>query len=109
MKKYSLILSALFLVACTTTKTATPAQTVQVMEQPTYTAEQLNHGKELYTQHCASCHKLKKPTSESPKEWKEIVPEMIAKANKKQPNKIDANTEKVILDYLVAMSTSDSK
>src|SRR6478609_2146604 len=108
MKKYFAIISGLFLVACTTTKTATPAQTVQVTEKPTYTAEQLNHGKELYSQHCASCHNLKKPTSESAKEWKEIVPDMVAKANRKQPNKIDANTEKIILDYLVAMSTSES-
>ena len=107
MKKYYAIISGLFLVACTTTKTANVSQTapVQVTAAPVYTAEQLNHGKELYTQHCSTCHNLKKPTSESAKDWKEIVPDMVAKANRKRPNEIDANTEKIILNYLVAMSS----
>lgn len=76
---------------------------------PDYTLAQLNQGKTLYEAHCGTCHALKSPTSEPESEWKEIVPEMTVKANKKGAE-IDAAEQELILRYVITMrNASDNK
>ena len=106
MKKSFLALVSLVLISCAV-KLVTPTQTdVERVQSkyPNYTLEELNQGKAMYEKHCAECHKLKNPTKFSEEKWKKIVPEMVEKANKKHPNNIDAQTEDLILKYVITMN-----
>jgi mono/diheme cytochrome c family protein len=97
----------LFLAGCSVqlmTPTQSDVERVKT-KYPDYTLAELNEGKALYEQNCGSCHGLKKPSSEPEGEWKEIVPEMTEKANKKGA-KIDARQQELILKYVITMSNA---
>ncbi|MFL5728692.1 MAG: c-type cytochrome [Cytophagaceae bacterium] len=99
-------LSLFFLASCAAVQLATPAQTdvnrVKT-KYPDYTLAQLNDGKALYEKNCANCHALKNPSSRNEEEWKQIVPGMTKKANKKGAA-IDAAQQELILRYVITMS-----
>jgi len=106
MKKSFLALVSLVLISCAV-KLVTPTQTdVERVQSkyPNYTLEELNQGKAMYEKHCSECHNLKNPTKFSETEWQKEVPQMVKKANKKHPNSIDAQTEDLILKYVITMS-----
>ncbi|MES2767264.1 MAG: hypothetical protein V4642_15415 [Bacteroidota bacterium] len=65
---------------------------------PGTTMADLDRGKVSYERNCQKCHGLVDPKSEPEAEWREIVPIMAKKA------KIDAETENLILRYVVVMS-----
>lgn len=71
------------------------------------TLASLNEGKAHYEQYCGTCHGLKKTTSESETEWKQIVPEMVKKTNKKAGSEVvDAKKQELILQYVVTMCST---
>jgi cytochrome c5 len=81
-----------------TTKTETIVTEVAKVDTPvavTLTAEQ-EHGKGLYEQNCAKCHKLFEPASHNPEEWKVTLARMQKKA------KTSDEDTAIIYNYLTA-------
>ena len=71
---------------------------------PGVTLAQLTDGKKLYEDNCGTCHALINPKSESEKEWREMVPLMSAKVNKKAGSEVlDAKKQELILQYVLVM------
>lgn len=124
MKKLSAILLVTVLMACHTTKipvtenktvskttvtttTTTTATTNEVdpkwtkaqTKVPGITMQELENGKKLYVQNCASCHALKNTEDFTADEWEPIVTRMLRKAHIS-----DEKEKKLIHDYVVASS-----
>ena len=78
--------SLIFVVySCSATKvskaiTAAAIPTKEQIERD-YTAEQLNHGKEIWKKNCIQCHDLRPPKDHTRKEWNGILKRMIGKAD----------------------------
>lgn len=109
--KTASISSVILLLTACSAKLVTPTQEdVNRVETkfPGYTLSELNEGKALYTNYCGNCHGLKKPSSESEKEWNHIVPEMVGMINKDQLI-LNAEEQEKILKYVVTMSTAINK
>ena len=108
MQKNTLLLFTILLTGCFSAKLITPSQNdverVQV-KFPNYTLSDLNHGKALFEQNCGKCHGLKNPASRSEEQWKQIVPRMSKKVNRKTEI-LDAKAQEDILRYLITMSTA---
>ncbi len=49
-------------------------------EKKTYTDVQLTHGKTIVSDHCDKCHELHAPSEFTVKEWGDILPSMVKKA-----------------------------
>ena len=103
MKKIILIfLTVILAVACHTTKPSkilvTTVETAK--DLPTDSLAAVNRKKNLYEQHCMSCHDLAKPSSETEREWRKIVPRMAAMINK-NGIVVDSKMEEDILSYLI--------
>jgi len=111
MKKTIFILSVIFLTSCA--KVLTPKQSdVQVgtAKFPGLTLAQLDEGRTLFKHRCTQCHLAKNPTSRDEEEWRDIVPKMAAKAEKKtHKKKIPPADQELILKYLITMSDSHNK
>ncbi|HPQ08123.1 MAG TPA: hypothetical protein PK995_02750 [Bacteroidia bacterium] len=109
MKKViAIVLSGTIIVACVAKKLAEPTE-IDVEKGKTkfenLTLDELKEGKNLYTQHCNTCHKLFSPTSQTEEEWNKIIPIMVKKANKKAGQTIISPTdEEKIKKYLVVLS-----
>ena len=73
---------------------------------PDYSLAELNNGKILFEQHCGNCHGLKNPSSRTEEQWKEIIPEMTVKVNKKEENVLDEHDQELILRYVITMSNA---
>jgi nitrate/TMAO reductase-like tetraheme cytochrome c subunit len=58
-------------------------------------------GRNLYVNHCSSCHNLHLPEQYTSKHWKEEMPEMQRKA------KISDNEAQLITNFLLARSKSE--
>lgn len=107
MKKLFVVFTAIALTGCLASKLPKGSQgDVARVESkfPGYNLAQLNEGRALYKEHCGNCHGLKSPTSEKEDAWRQIVPEMVGKANKNGVV-INGLNEKLILKYLITMST----
>jgi cytochrome c5 len=101
-----LVLLALVIAGCTSSRLLTPteADVARVSDRyPGYTLARLNEGKTLYTNHCGSCHPLWKPASQTEAQWKAIMPDMVAKVNKKKSGALTADDSETILRYLFTM------
>lgn len=99
----------LIMVACNSSKLATPSQAdIDRISStyPDYTLADLTSGKELYENHCGSCHKLYQPTSHNAGQWKNIVPNMVNGVNK-NGKVLGAEQQDLILKYVTAMSTAN--
>jgi hypothetical protein len=110
-KKISIYVTIVTLIACVSKKVLGPTQSDvdRVKDKfPGYTLTELNHGKTLYEQNCASCHILKNPSSETEEEWKKIVPEMVLKVNRKT-TVLSAKDQDDILKYLITMGSAMPK
>ena len=92
MKKITFI-AALFLLASCSQKTVEP---VTNKGTKVATAEEIAHGKLLYSENCVQCHKSFAPSEFTEKQWRHEVPPMAKKA------KIDATKESLILAYVLA-------
>lgn len=106
MKKLVYPVIILILTGCFSAKLLVPTQNDVDRVQskfPNYTLTDLNHGKSLFEQNCAKCHGLKNPSSRSEEKWREIVPVMVKRANKKQ-TVISPEDQEQILKYLITMS-----
>lgn len=106
MKKHILPLSLCLLLAACSVKLMVPNQTDvdRVSDKfPNYTLANLSEGKTLYQNHCGSCHKLKKPSDLTEEQWRDIVPKMARKVNKKENNVLDERKQDLILKYLLTM------
>lgn len=108
MKKLFVLSIALYIIGCSTSKNvvapASQTDIDKVSEKfPGYTLADLNEGKTLYENHCASCHSLKPLNSQTEEGWRNIVPPMVRKANRKEGNVIDEHGEELILRYVVTM------
>jgi len=64
-------------------------------------ADSLLIGRNLYTNHCGSCHNLHMPEKYTRKHWEEKMPEMQHKA------KISDIDAKLITNFLVARSKAE--
>lgn len=105
MKKSFLILGLIGLFVACSPKFITPTQldVDRVQEKfPDYTLANLNLGMNLYQSKCSTCHSAKSPRSLDEAGWKDIVPKMVEKANKKQP-RISPEEHELILKYLITM------
>jgi cytochrome c5 len=100
--KISISLLILLLVGCAqelVLPEASNAAVSRVSEKfPGVTIEQLAQGKVLYAENCGKCHKLYAPASKLDDYWEGITPPMAKRA------KLSADQEKLVLQYLVAMS-----
>lgn len=98
----------MFMISCASAKLITPTQgdvdRVQ-MKYPDYSLTELNRGKLLYENNCGACHGLKDPSSRSEEKWQKVVPEMVAKVNKKSVVLSERDQED-ILRYVITMSSS---
>jgi hypothetical protein len=109
MKKYFYLSSLLFVVACGTTKMIAPSQTDVDRGKdnfPGLSLIQLTDGQQVYLQNCNKCHPYKKVGSRTAIEWREIVPEMTTKANRKLGDVIDATHEEALLRYVSVMCSA---
>jgi cytochrome c5 len=106
----SLLIFMVVLAACSSAKLLTPGQSDVdrvTGKYPGYNLAELNQGKVLFEQTCSRCHHLKDPASRDEEKWKEIVPVMIGKLNKKEGKEvIDGKQQESILRYLVTMSSA---
>ena len=72
---------------------------------PGYTLTELNDGKALFEQTCTRCHRLKNPASRNEDKWKNIVPKMMTKLNKKEGKQVlDDKQQESILKYIITMN-----
>src|SRR5688572_16762981 len=103
MNKF-LILSCCLAIAACSAKLTGPSQADADRGKSTYsdiTVEKLNKGKLLVETHCGTCHPVKSPDSRTVTQWNTIVPEMVAKVNKKaMTTELDAEEERLILMYV---------
>lgn len=103
MKKFSLIFVSLaFLIACSTSKN-TNTSTIEVKKttEDSLDLTKLEAGKNLYSEKCTVCHKMKNPANFSKEEMSKIVPKMVYMANKRETN-ITPEEESLISYFAVA-------
>jgi mono/diheme cytochrome c family protein len=67
---------------------------------PGITVAELAHGRELYVNHCASCHKLYRPGEQPADKWRALVGEMTERA------KLPPADAETIVRYLIAAAES---
>ena len=106
MNKTVLVLFIVFISACTATKLVEPSQVDAdrgAQKFQGYSMSQLNEGKTIYLANCNKCHRYKVPPSRREAKWDKIIPKMAKKA------KLDDAQEKLVLEYVVTMSTSTAK
>jgi len=89
MKKYGALSVCFFLFSCSS-KLYIPTESVNSVS-----VSDLNKGRELYVNHCGSCHSLYLPNQYSAPVWQHNLDEMQARAN------ITDDQKKLIHDYLV--------
>jgi mono/diheme cytochrome c family protein len=65
---------------------------------PGTTLESLARGRNLYFDHCSSCHSLQRPTSQPAAAWPKFVREMTERA------KLDEPQAEALIRYLVVAS-----
>lgn len=76
----------------------------QVQQQfPGITVQQLDQGMELYKTHCKGCHFVKNPSRFSEAVWKQQVPAMVNRINKKGKKYISPEQSSLILNYVLVM------
>ena len=106
MRTFLIISAALFLVACSASRLATPTAVDVEKGSANFealTLSQLESGKVLYSENCGKCHPHKKVGNYTREEWERIMPDMVQKANKKGGNLVDAD-EEALLRYAVTMA-----
>lgn len=104
MKNFALVLSFFMVVGCSASRKAASTKNKSEDNNASVNAEMLTRieeGHKLYEMHCGKCHDLKAPSSRTESQWKEIVPIMVGKANKKVDT-IDETSQAKIMDYLLA-------
>ena len=111
MKNAILIMITVLLTGCFASK---KVETTAVEEKETSTHEnnslaELEKGKNSYAQHCAHCHVLQSPDSQTEENWRVIVPKMVSYVNGDDKNILDEKTEASILNYLITMSNDKTK
>lgn len=102
MKKTSIIFFVSVVTAACSAKTFAPSEkSIATMQQkvPGITLEKAKQGYQLYSQKCASCHRLYEPDKYSIAQWNDILSKMFPKAKV-------ANSEQqsLIRDYVHGMS-----
>ena len=110
LRNFILLALITFLTACSV-KLLTPKQSDvdRVSDKfPGYSLMELKEGKEMFKDNCSKCHRLKDPQSKTEAEWREIVPKMVARAQKKSIT-ITEKEQDAILKYLITMSTAERK
>ena len=108
MKKTSLLICIILLMACAAKKSAfTNADVDRAKTKfPGSTKATLSQGHDYYMQYCGNCHPFKSPSLKNEEQWKKIVPKMVEKTNTKANMEvINSKQEKLILAYLVTMCT----
>lgn len=107
MLKYTFV-ALIFLMACSQKVLFTNSDVSRAnIKFPGATAESLKSGREHYKTYCQSCHLLKPVSSQTEEGWRNIVPGMVAGANKKAgKTEITPEIENSILAYLVTMANA---
>ncbi len=109
MKQIIYITLSIFLISCGSTKIFIPTQVDAdrgAAKYPGLTLASLEQGRSLFEQYCTQCHGAKSPQMKDSDAWHKTVPRMAKKSEgKDSKNFIDAEKQKVILQYLVTMST----
>lgn len=93
--------------SCATYKLAEPTQADVERGQakfPDITLQEIQKGKKLYENNCSLCHKLYNPNSLNEEKWKNILPPMVKKVNKKTgQTTLTPQDEEKILKYILVM------
>jgi cytochrome c5 len=97
---------SLFLVACTSSKTANankedinPELALAKEKVTGMTMDQLKQGSRMYIRKCSGCHALHKPSQFTAQQWHPILMKMFERSKVK-----DSTTKALITNYLVAKS-----
>jgi len=104
----SLAILAMLIFSCKTSKVLDPpAKTVAVAktENPSYTAVDLERGKTLYENNCATCHDLIDPKKHTAEQWQNFVPKMVELINQESII-LNEKQEEDILRYVVTMASA---
>ncbi|MBI1223064.1 MAG: hypothetical protein GC180_10715 [Bacteroidetes bacterium] len=105
MKKTAAVLFVAGLLVACSPKFMTPMQTDvdrMTAKFPGYTLADLQKGMSLYQSKCGACHDPKAPRSRDEAGWREIVPHMVEKSNKKG-KPISPEEADLILRYVITM------
>lgn len=93
--------------SCATYKLTEPTQADIERSQarfPDITLQEIQEGKKLYENNCILCHKLYDPGNFSEERWRNIIPPMVKKVNKKTgQTKLTTQDEEKILKYILVM------
>lgn len=93
---------AILLDSCSATKLAIPTQ-ADADRVPGASLVALQNGRRLYMANCGKCHAIKDPASRTQNKWKEIVPKMVQRVNKKALV-LSPENEHDILQFVLAYS-----
>ncbi len=75
-------------------------ETVEVYDDAN-TISNFEKGKSIYENQCTLCHEAKNIEDFSMEQWQEIVPDMVAKVNKKvRTEEIDPDEERILFHYI---------
>jgi hypothetical protein len=102
MKKTSLIISVIFLIACGSPKLLSlNNKDVEKADKkfPGITLAELNEGKLIFETNCGRCHPLEKSLNKSEESLRKVVPSMARKS------KIDVKSEDLVLKYLITVNS----
>ncbi len=109
MKKITTILtivaSIIILDSCSTTKKETVSLDIPEKSKHVYkdanTISNFEQGKSIYEDQCSLCHEPKNIEDYSMAQWQEIVPDMVARVNKKMKSEeIDPTEEQILFNYI---------
>lgn len=108
MKKTTIILLSGIISACSP-KLSNPTNddlTIAKSKFGDVTLQELQEGKKLYQENCNLCHKLYKPQMFSEEKWRNIIPPMVRKVNKKVGQEVlKTQDENKILKYVLTMQS----
>lgn len=95
------------LISCTAQKLATPTEADVERGKAKFanvTLQELQEGKKLLENNCNLCHKIYHPSDFSEDKWKNIIPPMVKKVNKKTgQTTITPQDEEKILKYILTI------
>jgi len=109
MKKTILSISILILVACSAKMMTFSHSDIARGSKlfPGLNAAELAEGKSIAEEHCIKCHELKQPIDADESGWRNILPNMCGKVNRKEGRVIIGQKEQdLMLKYYLTMCSA---
>lgn len=109
MKKIAIGISVILLSACSAKMMSFSHADIARGSKifPGLNASQLLEGKSIAEEHCIRCHDLKPPSAADESAWRNILPNMCRKANRKEGREIIGQKEQeLMLKYYLTMCSA---